>query len=141
LPRKEYQNPPLTFEVREGWGWLLLPRKKIPEPPLAFEVREGVVVAIVTQKECQNPPPRVWSEGGDGGCRHCPEKNTDPLHSRLKRGRGGGSHCHPEKNARTPPPLVFGARERMLWSLTPFVGVVVPLLSMLLLSFHPLPTP
>jgi hypothetical protein len=108
-------------------------------------VREGVVVAIVTQKRMPEPPPRVWSKGGDGGCCHHPEKNTEPLHSHLEQGRGWGLLLLPRKEYRTPPLafearegvvvaivaqkrmpeppfLAFGVREGMLWSLI----VIVP---------------
>jgi hypothetical protein len=84
LPRKEYQNPPLAFEAREGMGVAVVTHKRMQNPPLMFEAREGMVVAIVTYKRTQDPPTHVCSEGGgDGGCHHS-ETNARTPHSHLK---------------------------------------------------------
>ena len=56
-PRKEYQNLPLAFEVREGMGVAIVAQKKTQDPPLMFAAREGVVVAVVAQKKTPEPPP------------------------------------------------------------------------------------
>ena len=47
------------FGVREGWEWPLFLRKQYQNPPLMFEVREGVGVAIVTQKMILEPPTHI----------------------------------------------------------------------------------
>ena len=54
VTQKRIQNPPLTFEVREGVGVAVVTQKRIGESQLTFEVREGVEVVIVAQKEKKN---------------------------------------------------------------------------------------
>jgi hypothetical protein len=76
------QNPLLAFGARERW--LLLIRKQYQNPPLMFEVREGVGVAIVVQNIILEPPAHIWSKGGDGGG-HChPENKNNTPHLHLK---------------------------------------------------------